>query len=191
MTGKTRPIPPLRRGEALHDLFREVFALHGVLSGIMDAVHERAGLRTPHVKAAGVLDAGGPATVPDMAASLGVSRQFVQVVCNELRDAGLVEFLENPRHKTSKLVRLTEAGRTRLALAREREAAIIEEALPDVDVMTVDRTRELLEGIRRAIGSRAHALDVESAVSAVSPSRHCPAGKTPHGYPSHAAANSS
>lgn len=159
VTEKIRPSPPRRRGETLHDLFREVFALYGALSGVMDAVHERTGLRTPHVKVAGVLAAGGPATVPDMAASLGVSRQFVQVVCNELRDAGIVECLENPRHKTSKLLHLTESGRTRLALAREREAAIIEEALPDVDVREAERTRRLLEGIRQAIANRPHALD--------------------------------
>ncbi|QLA17371.1 MarR family winged helix-turn-helix transcriptional regulator [Desulfolutivibrio sulfoxidireducens] len=138
-------------GERLHDLFREVFALRDVLALGMDAVHELAGLRTPQVRTVGLLDRLGGATVPDMAAALGLSRQGVQVVCNELRDMGLVAFVDNPRHKRSKRAVLTDAGRNRLQSVRQNEARTIEALLPDVDGIAVSDALSLLRNIRAAL----------------------------------------
>ncbi len=71
-------------GAALHDLFKEVFAVHTTLSRLIDKVHEQTGLTTPQRKVMQLLDQGDMATVPDMASRLGVSRQSIQVVCNDL-----------------------------------------------------------------------------------------------------------
>lgn len=49
-------------------------------------------------------------TVPQIARNLGLSRQAVQRVANDLRDAGLISFDDNPDHKRAKLVRLTPSG---------------------------------------------------------------------------------
>lgn len=53
----------------------------------------------------------GPQTVPDMARSRPVSRQHCQTIANSLEAQGFVEFVENPKHKRSQLVRMTRAGR--------------------------------------------------------------------------------
>ena len=134
-------------GEQLHDLFHEVFALHDALSEVMDEVHERAGLRTAQCRIADAFERLGPAPVPEVDASLGVSRQFVQTVCNELEAMGLVQFNDSPRHKRSKLVSLTEKGRRTIDRAGKAEAAIIERALPDVDAAKVAGAAALLRGI--------------------------------------------
>ncbi len=55
----------------------------------------------------------GPHTVPDMARTRPVSRQHCQTICNALEAQGLVEFIDNPKHKRSKLVRITKKGRER------------------------------------------------------------------------------
>lgn len=55
----------------------------------------------------------GPVTVPEMARSRPVSRQHCQTICNALESQGLVEFVDNPKHKRSKLVRATKKGRDR------------------------------------------------------------------------------
>lgn len=55
----------------------------------------------------------GPHTVPDIARSRPVSRQHCQTICNGLEAQGLVEFVDNPKHKRSKLVRVTKKGRER------------------------------------------------------------------------------
>jgi DNA-binding MarR family transcriptional regulator len=53
----------------------------------------------------------GPHTVPDIARARPISRQHCQTIVNHLAAKGLVEFLENPRHKRSPLVAMTKKGR--------------------------------------------------------------------------------
>src|SRR5688572_29770513 len=49
----------------------------------------------------------GPRTVPQIARMRPTSRQRMQRLADELAAAKLVEFIDNPRHRRSKLVRLT------------------------------------------------------------------------------------
>jgi len=55
----------------------------------------------------------GPLTVPQIAQMRPTSRQRMQRLADELAAEGLVEFIDNPRHRRSKLVRLTRKGNTR------------------------------------------------------------------------------
>jgi DNA-binding MarR family transcriptional regulator len=57
---------------------------------------------------------GGPATVPRIARSRGVTRQHVQALVNGLLAQGLVALRPNPAHKRSPLVALSPAGETTL-----------------------------------------------------------------------------
>jgi len=138
-------------GKEIHDLFREIFQLHGALARIMDRVHEQAGLSTPQLKIMRTLGREGPATVPDIAALLGVSRQFVQTVCNELHGRNFLGFSNNPRHKRSRLVNLTDQGRAAFHQARKNEHAFIERAMPGLNPVRVADTCELLATIRKAV----------------------------------------
>jgi DNA-binding MarR family transcriptional regulator len=52
----------------------------------------------------------GPLTVPQIAQMRPTSRQRMQRLADELAAAGLVEFIDNPKHRRSKLVRLTRKG---------------------------------------------------------------------------------
>src|SRR6476646_4990985 len=55
----------------------------------------------------------GPLTVPQIAQMRPTSRQRMQRLADELAAEGLVEFIDNPRHQRSKLVRLTRKGAAR------------------------------------------------------------------------------
>src|SRR5262245_50736144 len=55
----------------------------------------------------------GPLTVPHIAQMRPTSRQRMQRLADELEAEGLVEFVENPKHRRSKLVRLTRKGDAR------------------------------------------------------------------------------
>lgn len=55
----------------------------------------------------------GPITVPDLARMRPTSRQRMQQLADELVEDGLVEFIDNPHHKTSRLMRLTRKGEAR------------------------------------------------------------------------------
>ena len=52
----------------------------------------------------------GPLTVPQIAQMRPTSRQRMQRLADELAAEGLVEFIDNPKHLRSKLVRLTRKG---------------------------------------------------------------------------------
>jgi DNA-binding MarR family transcriptional regulator len=52
----------------------------------------------------------GPLTVPQIAQMRPTSRQRMQRLADKLAAEGLVEFIDNPKHRRSKLVRLTRKG---------------------------------------------------------------------------------
>lgn len=145
-------------GRELHGLFQEVFRLQAVLSGMIDTVHGLAGMRTSQVRLGTVLSELGEGTVPDVAHLMMVSRQYVQVAANEMEAMGFVVFKDNPRHKRSKLVCLTEKGRAALESTGDREAAIVEQGFPDVAKERVHEARSLLLELRE----RAQSLDMSA-----------------------------
>lgn len=55
----------------------------------------------------------GPLTVPEIARMRPTSRQRMQRLANELAAEGFVEFIDNPKHRRSLLVRLTPKGDAR------------------------------------------------------------------------------
>ena len=55
----------------------------------------------------------GPLTVPQIAEMRPTSRQRMQRLADELAAEGLVEFVDNPKHRRSKLVQLTRKGEAR------------------------------------------------------------------------------
>src|SRR5262245_54760761 len=64
----------------------------------------------------------GPLTVPQIAQMRPTSRQRMQRLADELEAEGFVEFIDNPKHRRSKLVRLTRKGDARY---RELEARLL------------------------------------------------------------------
>jgi DNA-binding MarR family transcriptional regulator len=68
-----------------------------------------------------VLLVGGSATVPEMARARGVSRQHIQQQVDALLDRDLLERRDNPAHKRSVLIALTDKGRARIQNMRAVE----------------------------------------------------------------------
>src|SRR5262245_9025455 len=66
----------------------------------------------------------GPLTVPHIAQMRPTSRQRMQRLADELAAEGLVEFVDNPKHRRSKLVRLTRKGDARYRELNDRFLAI-------------------------------------------------------------------
>jgi DNA-binding MarR family transcriptional regulator len=64
----------------------------------------------------------GPLTVPQIAHMRPTSRQRMQRLADELAAEGLVRFVDNPRHRRSKLVQLTPRG---VARYREQNARLL------------------------------------------------------------------
>lgn len=67
----------------------------------------------------------GQGTVPQLARGLALTRQFVQRSVDDAARRGLVETLDNPAHRRSRLVRLTPTGRETLTGMHAREHEIL------------------------------------------------------------------
>lgn len=60
-------------------------------------------------------------TVPQVARSLGLSRQAVQRLADDLAARGLIAWIDNPDHRRARLFQLTESGRTAYGQALQRK----------------------------------------------------------------------
>lgn len=89
----------------------------------------------------------GPLTVPQIAQMRPTSRQRMQRLADELEAEGLVEFIDNPKHRRSRLVRLTRKGDARYRELKARFLAIASTmgiALGEGDIRrTTDIVRQL------------------------------------------------
>jgi DNA-binding MarR family transcriptional regulator len=86
----------------------------------------------------------GPLTVPQIAKMRPTSRQRMQRLADELAAAGLVEFIDNPRHQRSKLVRLTRKGVARYRQLDARLLKIVSPMGADLGEADIRKAIEIL-----------------------------------------------
>ena len=92
----------------------------------------------------------GPQTVPQMARARPVSRQYIQTLVNLLARQGHVDFIENPAHKRSALVRLTPRGKAFVEAMSERERKIVGRLRIGVAEGELRRGAAVLRAVREA-----------------------------------------
>jgi DNA-binding MarR family transcriptional regulator len=94
----------------------------------------------------------GPLTVPQIAEMRPTSRQRMQRLADELEGEGLVEFVVNPKHRRSQLVRLTPKGEARYRELNVRLLSIASTmgvALSEADLRkTLDVVRRLSSEVK-------------------------------------------
>jgi len=94
----------------------------------------------------------GPITVPQIAQMRPTSRQRMQRLADELAAEGLVEFIDNPKHRRSKLVRLTPKGREHYHELNARFLSIASTmgvALNEADICkTIEIVRHLSDDLK-------------------------------------------
>src|SRR5262245_55344849 len=130
------------KAEAIADLMLEVAQFFFRIR----AVGQRTGLITSWGGGAFGFMRGlamiGPLTVPDIAQMRPTSRQRMQRLADELAADGLVEFVDNPRHRRSKLVRLTRKGSVRYREMSGRFLAIASSMGDDLSEADIRKTTE-------------------------------------------------
>ncbi len=107
-----------------------------------------------HMVLNAVVEAGSAPTVAQIGRSLGHARQLVQRAANALRDARLIECIDNPDHKRAALLRPTTNG---IALKREIDAradAIARELVPGLDAAEIRVAAAALRDLRKQIEAR-------------------------------------
>ena len=94
----------------------------------------------------------GPLTVPQIAQMRPTSRQRMQRLADELAAEGLVKFVDNPKHRRSKLVQLTRKGAARYGELNAQLLAIASTmgvALDEADIRkTAEVVRQLSDDVK-------------------------------------------
>lgn len=123
-------------GWTFSELLVEVFRVNGLLLAAGDDLARPAGLTSARWQVLGVVD-HGPATVAQVARTMGLTRQTVRQTADALVRDRLVEFADNPAHRRARLMTLTPAGRTALRYVEERQAgwaSSVAKRLPHTDL---------------------------------------------------------
>ena len=93
----------------------------------------------------------GPQTVPDLARRREVSRQFIQATVNPLLAEGVLEARDNPAHRRSKLIALTEAGTQLIRQVMKKEGAFMTGIALDLDADEIRQAAETLARVEELI----------------------------------------
>ena len=113
-------------GQAIEDLIVEIVATFFLLR----AEGMRIGVVSPsgegYWSVLRILKVKGAQTVPQIARYRYVPRQSIQKLANEMLEDGVIELVNNPAHKRSKLLRLTPKGETVFAELSDRIAVLSE-----------------------------------------------------------------
>ena len=100
----------------------------------------------------------GPLTVPQVAQMRPTSRQRMQRLADELEVGGLVEFIDNPKHRRSKLVRLTRKGDARYRELEARFLAIAATMGVGLGERDIRRTTEIVRQLSGDVTARSERL---------------------------------
>jgi DNA-binding MarR family transcriptional regulator len=96
----------------------------------------------------------GPLTVPQIARMRPTSRQRMQRLADELAADGLVEFIDNPKHQSSMLVRLTRKGEARYREMSARFLAIASTMGADLTEADIRKTTDILRQLSDDVKAR-------------------------------------
>ena len=131
------------------DLVLSIFRLNGLLVAQGDDMTEGLGLTHARWKVIGAIAlSDNGLTVPGIARVLGQSRQAVQRITDVMVEDGLLEYYENPKHKRSVLVLLSDQGKEIYNTLREVQDPWAIDATQDIPVEELETALRL---IRRLI----------------------------------------
>ena len=100
----------------------------------------------------------GALTVPQIAQMRPTSRQRMQRLADELEAEGLVAFIDNPRHRRSKLVRLTAKGDARYREWSARLLAIASTMGAGLSERDLSRSMEIVRQLSSDVKARSERL---------------------------------
>lgn len=145
----------MSHGERLYDVLRLVRPVHQLSAQLVTDRLTGSDLTVPMRAVLERLHDNGAMPVPQIARELFITRQGVQAVVDEARALGLVELQDNPAHRRSRLVVLTEQGRAAYVDLHRAEleelAGIATHLAPDDVEATIRVLTRLVPAIRTRI----------------------------------------
>jgi DNA-binding MarR family transcriptional regulator len=132
------------------ELIIETFKLNGELLAAGDRLVGDLGLTSARWQVLGAIEFSSvPLPVAHLARNMGLSRQGVQRIVNELEADGLVEFADNPHHARARLVTMTRAGKQAYSQAMTRQRPWVAALARKLDTRDVETALRVLRTLRR------------------------------------------
>jgi len=136
-------------GEALTRLILEIFQLNGRLLAAGDALVGDLGMTAARWQVMGAIAyATSPEPVARLARNMGLTRQGVQRIVDELAAEGVVTFEANPHHKRAKLVVFTKRGRAIYEAIERLQAPWANALAKGLGLDALESARELAATLR-------------------------------------------
>jgi DNA-binding MarR family transcriptional regulator len=144
---------------AVTEFVLEIFRLNGRLLVSGDRLVADVGLTSARWQVLGaIVLARSELPVAHIARNMGLARQSVQRVVNELVADGLVEFAPNPHHRRASLVRLTDAGMAAYRAATARQVPWADDLAAGLDLddiqVALRVARELVRRLETTAATR-------------------------------------
>lgn len=147
-----------KEGEALTALILDVFKLNGRLVLAGDRLVAELGLTSARWQVLGAIAyASKPESVAWHARTMGVNRQGVQRIVNELKKEEIVELQANPHHKRAHLVALTLKGRDLFDAAIELQTPWVNSLASGLKLKDIQTMRGLVTKLKLSLEN-----DIES-----------------------------
>jgi DNA-binding MarR family transcriptional regulator len=139
-------------GEAVTELILEVFRLNGRLLVAGDRLVSGLGLTSARWQVLGAVAlAERPEPVAWLARSMGLNRQGVQRIVNELAAEGYVALEPNPHHRRASLVVLTAKGRTAFATADRLQTPWVNALAKGIGAEDIAAAKRTVAALRRRL----------------------------------------
>ncbi len=133
------------------ELFNETRRLFHLLRHWAETLHSKLDISIAMRGVLELLLLEGPGTVPQMARARGVSRQHVQQQVDALLERGFVERQDNPAHKRSSLIVLSDKGRALIQTMRSDELRALSRLQPGVSDQAIADAVQVLASWRTVL----------------------------------------
>ncbi len=139
-------------GEALTSLILETFRLNGALLAAGNQITKPFDLTSARWQIMGpIFEFKEPMTVAQIARRMGLSRQGVQRIVNDLKKLEMIEFLNNPDHKRAPLISLTTAGRNVMIEVNNAQAAWVNNLSDGLNESQIKQALSVMEIVRERL----------------------------------------
>jgi DNA-binding MarR family transcriptional regulator len=138
--------------EGLTGLILEVFRLNGGLIAAGDRLVADLDLTSARWQVLGAIALSPtPEPVARLARAMGLHRQGVQRIVNELETEGIVALADNPHHRRARLVRLTRKGEALFREADRRQKPWAKDLAKGFEAKAIDAAQTLLKSLRERL----------------------------------------
>jgi len=139
-------------GNALTAIILDVFRLNGRLLVAGDRLVAGLGLTSARWQVLGAIAMSDqPQPVSWIARSMGLNRQGVQRIVNELHEDGIVEFALNPHHRRAHLVVLTKRGKSAFDQADRLQRPWVNELAEGFSMKDIEIARRVFATLRERL----------------------------------------